>query len=60
MKISLHKNPLAKFGLVVGIILGIAIVSQVSEALDHVTVRSLGQSQHEATVIRAVGNYENH
>jgi hypothetical protein len=57
MKISLHKNPLPKFGLVVGIIVGMALVNQTERLVRNVHIRSLADFNvaNSASVINSIG-----
>ncbi len=49
----ISKHPLPKSGLLIGVILGISLVTLVSEALDHVTVRSVSTIQNSAAVFQS-------
>jgi hypothetical protein len=48
------KKSLPKTGLLVGVVLGSALVYQVSNALEHVTIRDVWQAENGAVVIQAM------
>lgn len=53
------KKSLPKTGLLVGVVLGSALVYQIGNAFDHVTVRDVWQVQNDAAVIQAMHRDQN-
>jgi hypothetical protein len=56
-KARTHKNPLPKFGLVIGIIVGMALVTQAERLVQNVHIRSLADLNvaNSASVINSIG-----
>ena len=48
------KNPLPKTGLLIGVILGSALVTQVGNILNHVTIKDVLQVDNSAAVIQSM------